>query len=633
MGSGGGPPRSSSPSGSRTSERRSSRWKRPRARAGRRRRREAAREAPDPRAPRPRRRRRRGRRGRRSARETRGKARATRLDRGGEWRSMPSRVRLADLLAGLSIAIDLGFGLRPESAMRSCLAATRLARAHGLGESDVRDSFFASLLLHVGCPGFSHETAALFGNEFAVTRAASRTNLADPADYESTLIPEATRGLAPGPPVVSRTHWPLQARRSASATTRRAARSSRSVARRIGLGQDVERALYEVAEWWNGGGAPQGFREDGSRSRPGRSRRRGRGRARRPRRRRDSLSTALRRRAGSILDPNLVETFAANAFELLRRARATRASLLEPSRARRGARADRAPDVAAVFGDVADLKFPALHGHSSRSRGSARGAAAVCGSTTKPAPTSRCGVTSTTSAASPCRTRSGRSPGPLTSARVGAGADALVPLRAHPRDLGTLDALAPLAGMHHERLDGSGYHRACGARDQPVARARARGGRRVPGDDAGSTAPRAAHRRAGRRRARARGRAGRLDGEAPPPCSRPRVRHDRARTTCARRASASARSRCSGSSPPASRTPRSPSKLVISRRTAEHHVQHIYAKLGVRSRPAVALFAMEHGLVTSPRRIGRPADAAAQSSSMLRAWAWTKRPSSVRPGR
>jgi DNA-binding NarL/FixJ family response regulator len=38
-------------------------------------------------------------------------------------------------------------------------------------------------------------------------------------------------------------------------------------------------------------------------------------------------------------------------------------------------------------------------------------------------------------------------------------------------------------------------------------------------------------------------------------------------------------------------------KLFISRRTAEHHVQHIYAKLGVRSRAAVALFAMEHDLV------------------------------------
>ncbi len=38
-------------------------------------------------------------------------------------------------------------------------------------------------------------------------------------------------------------------------------------------------------------------------------------------------------------------------------------------------------------------------------------------------------------------------------------------------------------------------------------------------------------------------------------------------------------------------------RLVISPRTAEHHVQHVYAKLGVSSRAAVALFALEHGLL------------------------------------
>ena len=38
-------------------------------------------------------------------------------------------------------------------------------------------------------------------------------------------------------------------------------------------------------------------------------------------------------------------------------------------------------------------------------------------------------------------------------------------------------------------------------------------------------------------------------------------------------------------------------RLVISPRTAEHHVQHIYAKIGVSSRASAALFAMEHGLL------------------------------------
>jgi len=108
---------------------------------------------------------------------------------------MRTRLRLADLLAGLSVASDLGFGLRPETAMRSCLVATGLARALDLPETEVADTFYTSLLFHVGCPAFSHETATLFGNELMITRAVARTNLADPADFLATLVPEATRGL------------------------------------------------------------------------------------------------------------------------------------------------------------------------------------------------------------------------------------------------------------------------------------------------------------------------------------------------------------------------------------------------------------------------------------------------------
>jgi DNA-binding NarL/FixJ family response regulator len=37
--------------------------------------------------------------------------------------------------------------------------------------------------------------------------------------------------------------------------------------------------------------------------------------------------------------------------------------------------------------------------------------------------------------------------------------------------------------------------------------------------------------------------------------------------------------------------------LVVSPRTAERHVQDIYARIGVSSRAAAALFAMEHDLL------------------------------------
>jgi DNA-binding NarL/FixJ family response regulator len=41
--------------------------------------------------------------------------------------------------------------------------------------------------------------------------------------------------------------------------------------------------------------------------------------------------------------------------------------------------------------------------------------------------------------------------------------------------------------------------------------------------------------------------------------------------------------------------------LVISPRTAEHHVQHIYAKIGVSTRAGAAMFAMEQGLLRESR--------------------------------
>lgn len=38
-------------------------------------------------------------------------------------------------------------------------------------------------------------------------------------------------------------------------------------------------------------------------------------------------------------------------------------------------------------------------------------------------------------------------------------------------------------------------------------------------------------------------------------------------------------------------------ELAISRRTAEHHVQHVHAKIGRSTRAAATLFAMEHDLL------------------------------------
>ena len=45
-------------------------------------------------------------------------------------------------------------------------------------------------------------------------------------------------------------------------------------------------------------------------------------------------------------------------------------------------------------------------------------------------------------------------------------------------------------------------------------------------------------------------------------------------------------------------------RLFISPKTADHHIQHIYAKIGVSTRAAAALWAMQHAVVQLRRRSG-----------------------------
>ncbi len=44
--------------------------------------------------------------------------------------------------------------------------------------------------------------------------------------------------------------------------------------------------------------------------------------------------------------------------------------------------------------------------------------------------------------------------------------------------------------------------------------------------------------------------------------------------------------------------------LVISARTADHHIEHIYAKLGVNNRARASLYAVQHGLMDDPTKMG-----------------------------
>lgn len=495
---------------------------------------------------------------------------------------------------------DLGFGLPPQMAMRSCLVATALARRMSLRDDDVRDCFYTALLMHIGCMSVAHESTMAFGDDLAFNRAYSRTNLSDPGDVASRMLPEITRGMAPAARarvtefgIVHGAEWGRRVDTGVCEV-------GRYTARRVGLPESTQRALHEVYEWWNGGWAPRGLAGDDIAV------------AARIAHAaaiaayfdhvadRDAALAALRARAGTILDPSIVATFARDSHSLLGEANEgdprDRILEVEPTpvveRTGTGLR-----EVAAAFGDVTDLKIPFLHGHAGDVARLATGAARRLRLSTDEIErleiaallhdVGRAGVSNAIWEKGERLTRSQweqvRMHG-YHSERI---------LATSP----SLEHAAPIAGMHHERLDGSGYHRCSTAAAVPMP------ARVLAAADAFSAMTQdRPYRPAIRPDAAAEElaeevRAGRLDAEAAAA-----VLAEAGQSVDRRMAPHPAglsdrelevlRLLAEGK-----RNAEIAVQLFISRRTAEHHVQHIYTKVGVSTRPAAALFAMEHGLI------------------------------------
>src|ERR671928_196879 len=79
-----------------------------------------------------------------------------------------AHVRLAELVAALSLGIDLGFGQPMEHVLRQCLIALRLAERISLGEEERAGVYYTALLVNVGCHTDAHEQAKWFGDDIAL---------------------------------------------------------------------------------------------------------------------------------------------------------------------------------------------------------------------------------------------------------------------------------------------------------------------------------------------------------------------------------------------------------------------------------------------------------------------------------
>ena len=79
-----------------------------------------------------------------------------------------SQVRLAELVAALSLGVDLGVGQPMEHVLRQCLIALRLADQAGLAEPNGPVVYYTALLVNVGCHSDAHEQSKWFGDDIAL---------------------------------------------------------------------------------------------------------------------------------------------------------------------------------------------------------------------------------------------------------------------------------------------------------------------------------------------------------------------------------------------------------------------------------------------------------------------------------
>lgn len=510
--------------------------------------------------------------------------------------SQEDRARTAEVIAALSLATDLGSGLPLEHGLESTLLAMRLGDRLGVDAETARQTYYGCLLFHIGCTVDAEIAGDLFDGDL--------TEHVAPVMFGSR--PELLRGLmrAVAPPDRPAAVRAARVARRLPAAVRTHPRHLVAVCEvgemltdRLGLPASVQALFAGFTERWDGKGQPHGIEGEAiplpvrivhvardaafQRSLGGV----------------ELAARVVRDRAGGAFDPAVARLLADHARDLLAvDADASPwadalAAEPGPRMALDGPALDRA---LGAIGDFADLISPYLAGHSAGVAEMAAAAAERCGMEPSGVAAVRRAALVHDLGRVAVASRIWQKPGPLN-------ADEHEQVRLHPyhaeRVLSRAPCLAGLAGVagaHHERLDGSGYHRGASGDALSVA-ARLLAAADVyqamtePRPHRDALGPEEATRELG-----AEASAGRLDpaavtavleaaGQRVPRLERPAGLTEREAVVV-------------GLLARGQQTKQIAAALGISAKTADHHIQNAYAKLGVSTRAAAALFAMEHGL-------------------------------------
>jgi HD-GYP domain-containing protein (c-di-GMP phosphodiesterase class II) len=508
------------------------------------------------------------------------------------------RVTLAELVATLSLVADLGMGRPMERVLRQTVVAMRLGAAAGMDWAACSSAYYTSLLTWVGCAVDTAEVAALFGDE---TELYADTRDGDLGGVNLAVF--VARHLGRGKSGFHRVgmvgKFLATAGRSVQQVMKEHCQEASDLAAWLELGPAVCEPLMQAFERWDGRGVPgltgadglapairlvqmadivEAFHHTGGA---------------------EAALRVARERRGTQLDPDLVDCFCARHAEILDGLGGISAweevIALDP---RLGvALSDDQLDRALVaFADFSDLKSPLRLGHS---RGVAELAAQAGTAVRLPA----ADVVMLRRAALVHDIGMIGIPSSVWDEPAEWSISQRERARAHPYLTERMLVRTPLlaqvghcASLHHERLDGSGYPhglrgdaislpaRILGAADVYNALRQPRPHR--PAFEAGDA----------ERVLRGEVRAGRLDGgavEAVLEAAGHRVRRRAGLPSglTAREAEVLVRLGQGRSNPEIA------AELHVSRKTVSSHLEHIYAKLGVKTRTEAALFAMRHGLI------------------------------------
>ena len=516
--------------------------------------------------------------------------------------SSSTPLRMGELVATLALAQDNAFGQPLESQLRSCLLASWMGEEAGF-DRELRDTvYWVALLRYIGCTGHAHEVATLFGDEIAIRAQTLVHDAANPAEVIRDVITFATAGKSPdeSEQIVAMIHEGAKAWAVHNFTS--GCEVGDMLAGRLGFDPAVRDALGFTFERWNGAGYPN---HASGEEIPLAMRVVHLSHDMEAHGRLFSAEEALevvRNRRGRTYDPRLADLFLAHGAEWF-----ARLAVIEPWDAvlaleplpHRTLQGDELDEALTVVADFIDLKSPFMSGHSRKCAQLAEDAAGLLGFTGEATATVRRAALVHEIGTTVVPNSIWDKPGPLTRAEFDR-------VELHPmlteqmlRRSPALAELNPVAATHHERADGSGYHKCLtalepGARvvcaaDVYVALTSDRADRAAfPAEDAA----------AGLRRLAA---AGALDPEAtdavlaaaghggPPAAGARRARHPGGLTG---REAEVLRLAARGLT-----TKAIADVLFISPKTAGHHIQHVYTKIGVSTRAAAALWAMQNAIV------------------------------------